>query len=198
MLDALASIDPSALLAAALGPTLIFLARVVDVSLQTFRILLIGRGLKLRAAVIGFVESLIWLAAISQVIQHLDRPAQFLAYAGGFAAGTWLGVYLEGRIALGLVAVRVITSEDARDLIDALAAEHFGVTNLAARGIQGKVRLIFTVLQRKQIERFLEIVRETHPKAFVSVSDVRSASEGYLASPRFERRGLLGLFGMRK
>lgn len=144
------------------------------------------------AAFTGFFESFIWLLALSQVFQHLDRPINFVAYAGGYASGTGLGVLLERRVALGLVAVRIITREDASGLIDALKAEDFGVTRVAARGIHGRVRLIFTIAKRKSLGRLMDIIRREHPRAFVSVSDVRSAEEGYLA-PAHRRGLLLGL-----
>lgn len=141
------------------------------------------------AALTGFFESFIWLLALSQVFQHLDRPINFVAYAGGYGTGTALGVLLERRVALGLVAVRIITKEDASGLIEALGAEDFGVTRVAARGLQGRVRLVFTIAKRKSLDRLMEIIRRENPKAFVSVTDVRSAEEGYLAPG--QRRGLL-------
>jgi len=172
-----------------LAPVLIFAARVSDVSLGTFRIILISRGMSRWAALTGFFESLIWLIALSQVFQHLDHWVNYVAYAGGYATGTGVGVVLERRIALGLVAVRIITREDASELIESLRAESFGVTRVAARGLHGRVRLIFTIAKRKNLGRLLEIVRTQSPKAFVSVSDVRAAEEGYL--PSSARRNLL-------
>jgi len=163
-----------------LAPLLIFCARLTDVSLGTIRIILISKGMSRWAAATGFFESLIWLLALSQVFQHLDRPINYVAYAGGYAAGTGLGVALERRIALGLVAVRIITRADAKPLIDALAEQRFGVTQVAARGLQGRVRLIFTVAKRKHLGLLLDLVRAHNPKAFISVSDVRTAEEGFL------------------
>jgi uncharacterized protein YebE (UPF0316 family) len=141
------------------------------------------------AAAIGFFESLIWLLALSQVFQHLDRPINYVAYAGGYGTGTALGVLLERRIALGLVAVRIITKEDATKLVEALRAEDFGVTRVAARGLHGRVRRFFTVTKSKNRGRLLEVIRRETPKAFVSVSDVRTAEEGYVTSSY--SRGLL-------
>lgn len=163
----------------AVVPLLIFLARLCDVSLATVRIILVSRGMRQVAPFIGFFEVLIWLVALSQVMQHLDRPINYVAYAGGFAGGTWMGMVLEGKIALGLVAVRIITPEDATDLIDRLRGESFGVTSFAARGIAGNVRLILTVIPRRELGRVRQIVEATHPKAFLSISDVRSAREGH-------------------
>lgn len=179
-----------------LAPALIFCARLADVSLGTFRIILISRGMSRWAALIGFFESMIWLLALSQVFQHLDRVVNFLAYAGGYAAGTGMGVVLERRIALGLVAVRIITRDDARSLIEDLAEADFGVTQVAARGLHGRVRLIFTIAKRKNLRQLMQVVRAHSPKAFVSVADVRAAEEGYL--PVVNRRNLLAAFVKKK
>jgi len=160
-------------------PLLIFAARMVDVSLATIRILLISRGLKRVAPFVGFVEILIWLVALGQVVQHLDRWINYVAYAGGFAAGTWAGIVLESKLALGLLAVRIITPDDATDLIERLRSEKFGVTSVAARGVTGQVRLIITVIQRKDLRKVEEIVHALHPHAFLSISDVRAVSEGF-------------------
>lgn len=177
-----------------LAPLLIFCARLTDVSLGTFRIILISRGMSRWAALTGFFESLIWLLALSQVFQHLDHAINYVAYAGGYGAGSGLGVLLERRIALGVVVVRVITRDDARSLVEALAKEQFGVTQVGARGIHGRVRLIFTVAKRKHLAQLLRVIRNHSPKAFISVSDVRSAEEGFLpaASRRSLRSGLAG------
>jgi uncharacterized protein YebE (UPF0316 family) len=161
-------------------PLLILCARLCDVSLATVRIILVSRGMKKVAPFVGFFEALIWLLAISQVMQHLDHWINYVAYAGGFAAGTWLGISIESRLALGLLSVRIITPEDASDLIGHLRAQHFGVTDFAARGVSGNVRLIFMVIQRKNLDKVMRIVRDFHPKAFVSISDVRSVSAGFI------------------
>lgn len=164
-------------------PALIFLARVFDVSLGTLRIALVSRGHRRLAPLIGFIEILIWLLALGQVVQHLDRPINYLAYAGGYATGTWFGLLLDEKLALGLLGVRVITGKDAKGLIQRLGEERFGVTSVAARGLSGRVRLIFTVVRRRDLRRLLDLVRLESPEAFISVNDVRLASEGYFAPP---------------
>lgn len=163
-------------------PLLIFFARMCDVTLSTVRILFISRGLRALAPVVGFVEILIWLVAISTALQHLDHPVNYIAYAAGFAAGTWAGMLCEDKLALGLVAVRIITRDDAAELVERLRDAQFGVTSFAARGaVSGRTRLLFTVVRRRELDMLLEVVREKHPRAFVSVSDVRTAQEGFIA-----------------
>jgi uncharacterized protein YebE (UPF0316 family) len=179
-----------------LVPIFIFCARLCDVTFATVRIIFINRGLRRVAPLIGFFEILIWLVALSQVFQHLDRPLNFVAYAAGFAAGTYAGMFVEGKLAVGLVSVQVITQEDASELIARLGEERFGVTSVGARGLTGRVRLIVSIVRRRDLERVVALVRDTHPKAFISVSDVRAASEGTIA--RGPLLDLGGLWGMRR
>lgn len=175
-------------------PLLIFSARVTDVSLGTMRIVLVSRGQRRLAPLVGFAEILVWLVALGQVIQNLDRPLNYLAYAAGYATGTWVGLLLDEKLALGLLSVRVITRQDARELVERLREEQFGVTSVAARGLTGRARLIFTVVRRRDLRRLQEIVRETNPKAFVSVSDVRQADEGFLGPAAGPYPRLLAMF----
>lgn len=174
-------------------PLLIFLARLIDVSIGTMRIIFISRGHRALAPMLGFVEVLVWLLAIRQVFTQLDNPAAFVAYAGGFAAGNYLGLIIESKVAIGLLAVRIITAEDSRDLISQLNSRDFGVTSMAARGVTGDVQLIFTIVPRRQLERVTDIVRSLHPRAFISVSDVKSVSEGVF--PNQYRLGGVGFTG---
>lgn len=176
-------------------PLLIFLARTTDVTLGTVRIILVARDHRKVAPLVGFFEILAWLVALAQVMKHLDRPVNYLAFGAGFSAGTYLGMWLESKLALGLVAVRVIATRDAGGLIEGLKKAEMGVTSLAARGVQGRVRLLFTVIRRKDLPRAMELIRTIQPQAFVSVSDVRSAREGYLPggfSPGGSGAGMLG------
>ena len=177
-----------------LTPLLIFLARIVDVTIGTIRIISLSRGRRLLAPVLGFFEVLIWLFAIRQIFQNVDHIAAFVAYAAGFAAGTFVGMLIEEKLAFGHLAIRMITAADATPLVERLRSENFGVTTVAAQGQTGAVQLIFMVIGRREYERVMELVRELQPAAFISVSDVRSASEGvfpkaeYRTNLRFPRR----------
>ncbi len=181
---------PPEIVAWVVTPILIFVARIFDVSIGTVRIIMLSRGQRRLAPVLGFFEVLIWLVAIQQIFNHLDNAAAFVAYAGGFAAGNIIGMTLEDKLALGLVAVRVITPNDATDLITELSRAAFGVTSFGAEGVNGNVRLIFTIVPRKQLAAVTDIIRRKHPNAFVSISDVRAVSEGVIprTGPRLGSR----------
>src|SRR4030042_5365997 len=80
-------------------PALIFLARIADVTLQTLRILFVSRGNRILAPLLGFFEVLIWILVIGQIMQNLDHALCYIAYASGFAAGTWGGIVIDDKLA---------------------------------------------------------------------------------------------------
>ncbi|MCK5816563.1 MAG: DUF2179 domain-containing protein [Candidatus Marinimicrobia bacterium] len=168
-------------------PLLIMLARICDVTIGTFRIILVSRGERLYASLAGFVEVFIWVIVVSQVMTNLGGWINYIAFAAGFAMGNYIGITLERRLAMGMVIMRVITNKPADELIDHLKQEYHGVTSIAARGVSGEVRLVLSVVKRKDIPFFLKIVNNYNPKAFVSVEDVRHLSETHLP-PRTKSR----------
>ncbi len=159
-------------------PFLIFLARIVDQSLGTLRIIFVSRSMRKLAALVGFFESLIWLLAISQIIQNLGNWVSFIAFAGGFSLGNYVGIYLEGKLAMGMLCLRIITHEDATELTEVLRENQYGATTVSATGKSGMVRLILTIIKRKDLQKVQHLVKQYNPKAFISVEDVRTVHEG--------------------
>jgi len=173
-------------------PVLIFTARVLDVSLGTVRIIFISRGMKLLAPLVGFFEVMIWILAIAQIMQDLTNAINYFAFAGGFALGNFVGIEMEDRLAMGLISVWIITRRDATHLINHLKNEKYGITSVAAEGVDGQVRIIFTIIKRKNLRDVLGAVNEFNPRAFISTADIRSASDAILP-PLRSRRISLGL-----
>jgi len=158
-------------------PVLIFVARLVDVSLGTLRIIFISHGLKYIAPLVGFLEINIWLLAIGQIIQNLDNLACSLAYAGGFALGAFIGILIEEKLSIGMVMVRVICKHDVSELVKSLREAQYGVTIHDAEGLKGPVKIIFAVIRRGDLPDVLNRIHKIHPHAFYSVEDVRSVGE---------------------
>ncbi|WP_299754374.1 DUF2179 domain-containing protein [uncultured Pontibacter sp.] len=197
-MDFFEGIDP-AIVDWVIIPTLIFLARICDVTLGTLRIVFISKGDKIVAPLLGFLEVLIWLVAITQVMENLSNVASYLAWAGGFAMGNFLGLRVEQKLALGQMVVRVITVEPANKLIDILAGYGYRFTCIDARGTRGKVNLLFLIVKRKKLQHVLDIIRDYNPQAFYSVEDVRSVSDIDLPQGENERQvSLRRFFPLRK
>ena len=164
-------------------PILIFAVRVLDVSIGSVRVIFLARGRRV-AAILGFFEVLIWLVVITEIMQNLSNPVTFIAYAAGFATGTYVGILLEDRLALGNLLVRVITRRDATVLVDHLRSAGYGVTSVNAQGAHGRVQLLYTVIRRKNLSDVVNTVTRLNPKAFISVEEVQSATRGiFPASP---------------
>lgn len=158
-------------------PALIFLARILDVSIGTLRIVFIAQGAKSIAPLLGFVEVLIWLAAMGQIMQNLNNVASYLAWASGFAVGNYVGLYIEEKIAMGKLIVRVITAKPGTLLVESLRDGGFGVTTVEAQGGLGPVHIIYTVVQRRDVDTVVGIVKEHNPNAFYTVENVRYTSK---------------------
>jgi uncharacterized protein YebE (UPF0316 family) len=159
-------------------PVLIFIARMCDVSLGTLRNVFIGKGLRRVVPIVAFFEVLIWLISIRQVMNHLDNPICYIAFAGGFATGTYVGMYIERRLALGLQVLRIITAQAPHALIHALTEANVGITVVDGHGAKGPVKIIFTIIKRKDLQQIRDLIKKYNPNAFYTVEDIRHANLG--------------------
>lgn len=158
-------------------PLLIFLARITDVSIGTVRIIVVSRGIRALAAILGFFEVMIWLLAIRQIMQNLNNPFNYIAYAAGFAMGNFTGISIERRLLVSNVMVRVITRKDASALTSFLRGNGYGVTTVDAQGMEGPVKMIFTVVNRKNLFEIVEAIKKFNPNAFYTIEEMKFAAE---------------------
>jgi uncharacterized protein YebE (UPF0316 family) len=172
-------------------PLLVFFAETCVVTLSTVRTIFVARGWKSLAPLLGFFEVSIWLFAIAQVMQNLTSPGCFIAFAGGFSLGNFLGVLIEQKLALGNVVVYITTKENAADLMGRLKKVGYGVTALEAQGATGRVQVVFTVIKRKELPNVVAIIKTFDLKAFYSVNDLKTAVEGIFPTPKRSWRGLI-------
>lgn len=159
-------------------PLLVFSARVVDVTLGTLRIIFTARGRKYLAPLLGFIEVFIWVSVIAEITRGAHNIVAYLAYASGFAVGNFVGMYIEDKLAMGKLVVRVIVPHHVQELTKRLRDEGYGVTSLDAQGSQGPVRLIYTIVMRKNLKEVARIIQEEHPPAFFTVEELRSVEHG--------------------
>jgi uncharacterized protein YebE (UPF0316 family) len=154
-------------------PLFIFLARIMDVTLGTIRIIFVTKGIRKIAPIFGFFEVLIWLLAISRIMQDLDNWVCYIAYAAGFATGNFVGMYFEEKLAIGHELIRVITRKDARELIEELRTKGYGVTSVKALGIEGEVAVIFIIARRSRIQEILDMINRFNPRALYTVESIK-------------------------
>jgi uncharacterized protein YebE (UPF0316 family) len=179
-------------------PLLIFIARLGDVTLATLRNIFISKGFRRIVPFVGFFEVLIWLIAMKQVMSKADNIASYLAWAFGFACGTYVGMRIEERLALGTQVIRIITTHLSQELIDALREANHGITVVDAEGAKGPVKMIFTVVKRTSVPDVIAILEKHQPNAFFSVEDVRNAQHGVFRSSERKLNLVRSLFPDRK
>jgi len=159
----------------------IFLAKIAHVSLGTIRIIYLTRGNSIAAAVIGFFEVIIFLAALSMVLANIDQWPNILVYGLGFAAGNIVGSKIEEMIAVGFVHIQIITVQSDGALEEELREMGYGVTSMPCYGKEGAHRTHQVLLKRKELPVFLKTMKRIDPDAFISIFDTRKIMGGYFA-----------------
>jgi uncharacterized protein YebE (UPF0316 family) len=161
-------------------PLLIMLARIADVTIGTVRIIVVAKGNKYLAPILGFFEVLIWVLTLGLIMSNLNNWPAYFFYALGFAIGNYVGILLEERLAMGSVIVHVTTKTKAGDLLRILKARKYQITYLKAQSSQGEVSVIYILVKRKNLQTLINRIKKSHPRAFFSIEDVRYVSEGVL------------------
>jgi len=165
-------------------PLLVFLARISDQTIGTLRLIFLSKGQKHIAPLLGFFEVIIWLAAVGQIMKHLDNMLCYIAYGGGFAMGNYIGMVIEEKLSLGNVLIRIIPKKDTSELIAFLRESNFGVTSVEAEGSKGKVDIVFTIIKRKDVEHVVAIINKFNPNAFYTIEEVKAINEGIFTRRR--------------
>ncbi len=162
-----------------LGALLIFCLRVGDMSMDTMRMLFVVRGKKKLAWILGFCQSVIFVVAISSVLSNLGNPLNVIGYAAGFATGNVVGMYIEGRLAIGHAQVTIISSKRGNAIADQLRTSGYGVTEIPARGKDGTVAVLQCSVNRRDLDNLETVILETDPAAFVTAEDMRPIRRGF-------------------
>jgi uncharacterized protein YebE (UPF0316 family) len=165
-----------------LGALFVFCMRVLDMSCDTLRVLFVVRGKKKLSWILGFVQSSVFVIAISQVLTHLSNPLTVIGYAAGFATGNVVGMYIEEYLAIGHTSIRVVSSRLGALVAEKLREGGFAVTEIPARGKDGAVTVLNISVKRKDVDRVDTIILEADPEAFVTTEDLRPLRRGFWRS----------------
>jgi len=179
-------------------PLFIFVARIMDVSLGTLRIIFVTKGMKRVAPLVGFFEVLIWLLAISRIMQDLDNWVCYVAYAAGFASGNFVGMLLEERLAIGHEMIRVITRKDATNLIAELSDRGYGFTSVKAQGLEGEVAVIYIIARRSMIKEVLDLINFYNPRALYTLEAIKYVNKDIFHKSEEERQRWWQMSHMKK
>ena len=168
-------------------PLIIFFARICDVSLGTMRIVFVSKGKKNIAPILGFFELFIWIVVISEIFKNADSMMCYVAYAGGYASGNFIGMNIEERIAIGTQLIQVFTSKEIAPLQRSLNEAGFGTTVVEGDGSAGKTKILYTVINRKTFARAERLLKEFDPLIFYVIEDVRMVKSGIFPNAKYNQ-----------
>ena len=151
-----------------LGAGIIFICRVTDVTIGTFRVQMIIRRKKLIAGILGFFEILIFILIVSKVIQDVGNWINVIAYCGGFAFGNVVGIYISEKTSNEIISVGIISKEKWQEIEGKLWDKGFGVTRNTGFGKNGEVQVLRIICGRNFFPKVKDIALECDKKAFIT------------------------------
>ncbi len=161
----------------------IFFVRVFDVSLGTLRTMILVRGNRLYASLVGFFEILVWFLIVKEALNTtMDSIWIAVGYAGGFSVGTFLGSFVSSKVIKGTVSFQVITGFAYPNMVDMIRDNGYAVTVIEASGRDDKKHLLFIETSNKQINHLQALIKRCDEKAFIVVNDTKMVYNGFLVS----------------
>jgi uncharacterized protein YebE (UPF0316 family) len=164
-------------------PLIIFTLRTFNLTLSILRLLSVVRGRRLVAWVLALVQSFIYITTFAGLLSDITNPLSILAYAGGYATGNVLGMWVENRLAPGYNLLRITSSNFGTAILDALHQQGYGATELPGAGKEGTVSVIYSFVPRKSMASLKSSILSIDPQAFLTTLPVRQLRGGWLAQP---------------
>ena len=171
--------DMTFTLEALAGGALIFGLRVLNMTLDTLRVLFVMRGKKPLVWILGFFQTIIFVVAFTSVLANLDNLFNLFGYAAGFATGNVIGIALEQRLAVGHTRMHIISPRRGTAIAEHLREGGYAVTEIPARGKDGMVTMLECNVRRREAVKVDQLIRDVDETAFVTAEDVRPVRRGY-------------------
>ena len=161
----------------------IFCFRILDVTLSTVRMVLTIKEKSKTAAFVGFVEVFIWYSIVREA---LTAEGPFLptaiAYAGGFATGTYIGGKVAKKFIKGHVVVSVVTTGKNHELVAAIREAGYAVTvmNVNSSEFSDEKFMLLVNVDKGRLRNFQRLVESLDPSAFILVQETKTVINGYV------------------
>lgn len=159
----------------------IFVVKVIEVSMATLRIVLITKDERFKGAIIGFFEVVIWVLVVGAVLQNItEDPFKVVVYALGFAVGNYIGSLLENKLAIGVTNIEVIAHKiHGKKLAKHLRALGLAVTSVSAYGMNDKREILYLHTARKNVKETVKKIRSFQEDVVITVNDIKPVYGGY-------------------
>ena len=157
----------------------IFFARLLDVSINTFRTMIMMRGKKLISSLLAFLEVFVWFyaarTALTTEVHGLYLP---ISYSLGYATGSFIGMFLSEKFIKGVLGVQIITKKNTNSLIKAIKNKNIGVSEIKLSS-KNKTMLYIQIKSNK-LEILKEIVSKYDKEAFITITETKYVTNGWV------------------
>lgn len=157
----------------------IFFVRVLNMTVDTVRMLTVVRGMKTITFFLGVIQTALFVIALGSVINDLNNPLNIISYSVGFATGNVIGMLIEKRLAFGFINLTIISSVRGQELAGKLRDQGHAVTEIPARGKDGTVEILECSVQRKHALEVQKLAMQVDPNAFITSRDIHPVWRGY-------------------
>ena len=156
-------------------PLLIIGARILDVSISTIRLLLVMNGKRNIAPFVGAIEVFLWITIVGQIIKGENSIISYISYGIGFGLGTYIGMKIEEKLAIGQVMIKSVTAKPADELIIYMKKHEIKFSHIEAETNDGAAHIIWAVIERKDLPEVTTVMHAFNPGAQFTVANVRSS-----------------------
>ena len=160
----------------------IFCGRLIDVSLSTLQTMFLVKGKRKFATIFGFIDVFVWFIVVKEALSTDVKSIWIaIAYAGGFAAGTYLGSAISKAVIKGTVSVQVITKNKKNCVTEAIKVAGYSASVVKCTGIHDEDTnyMIYAQVDNKKLDEFKKLVTNTDSNAFVTVTESKEILNGY-------------------
>lgn len=160
----------------------IFFARLIDVSLGTFRTINTVKGRDLAASLIGIVEITVWFLVVKEALNTDNNSIWIVfSYALGFSVGTYIGGKISKIFIKSNLEVQVVLSNKNDKIVEKIREEGYGVTVIEVKGNNDSKYMLYIQIRNNSLEKLKNIVRKLDNKAFIVVNDTKYVENGYFS-----------------
>lgn len=158
----------------------IFCARLIDVSLGTFRTINTVKGKDLVAALIGLVEIIVWFLIVKEALNTNNNSIWIvISYAFGFSVGTYIGGKISKKFIKSNLEVQVILSSKDNRIVNKIRDEGYAVTAIEVNGSKNEKYMLYIQIRNKSLEHLKNIIRKLDNRAFIVVNETKYVENGY-------------------
>ncbi len=163
---------------------IVLIAVLSQVLIGTIRTIMMIKGKKVFAMIVGFFEAAIGLTnsilVVSNAVKSGINLFIILFYSVGFALGLFLGMIISQKISKDILSIQIITKYPDSAIEDLLRSNGFGVTCYKGSGKDGNLKVLNVICKKTTLEQLKKLVYSIDRKAMLASHTIEGLSGGFL------------------